>query len=68
MHEHENRAAETYHSTTIQAATIAKKANVNQLIVGHYSARYEKLDGLLAECKTVFENSALAIEGQVYKI
>lgn len=68
MHEHENRATETYHSTTLQAATIAKKANVKQLIVGHYSARYEKLDGVLAECKTVFENSALAIEGQVYKI
>jgi ribonuclease Z len=64
--EHTARAAETFHSTTIQAATIAQKAGVGHLIVGHYSARYDDLNLLLEECKSVFENSELAIEGKVY--
>jgi ribonuclease Z len=58
------RATETYHSTTIQAATIAQKANVKKLMIGHYSARYKELTPLLEEAKTVFENTILAIEGE----
>ena len=62
------RAVETYHSTTIQAGTIAKKANVKKLIIGHYSARYIDLEPMLAETKTVFENTVLAIEGEKYEV
>ncbi len=65
---HRERAAETMHSTTTEAATIALKANAGKLIVGHYSARYEDLAPLLAECKEVFTNTELAIEGQSYII
>lgn len=65
---HRERAAETMHSTTSEAATIALKANAGKLIIGHYSARYEDLKPLLAECKEVFANTELAIEGQSYII
>ncbi|MBS1593291.1 MAG: ribonuclease Z [Bacteroidetes bacterium] len=65
---HRERAAETMHSTTTEAATIALKANAGKLIIGHYSARYEDLAPLLAECKEVFTNTELAIEGQSYII
>lgn len=65
---HRERAAETMHSTTTEAATIALKANVGKLIIGHYSARYEDLAPLLAECKEVFTNTELAVEGQSYII
>ncbi|MBS1619172.1 MAG: ribonuclease Z [Bacteroidetes bacterium] len=65
---HRERAAETMHSTTTEAATIALKANAGKLIIGHYSARYEDLAPLLEECKEVFTNTALAIEGQSYII
>lgn len=65
---HKERAAETMHSTTTEAATIALKANAGRLIIGHYSARYENLEPLLAECKEVFANTELAIEGQSYII
>jgi ribonuclease Z len=58
------RAKETYHSTTFQAATIAKKAEVKQLMIGHYSARYKNLQPLLDEAKTIFENTILAVEGE----
>jgi ribonuclease Z len=39
----EDLAKKTKHSTTKQAATIAKQATVNQLILGHYSGRYKDL-------------------------
>lgn len=68
MNMHKERAAETMHSTTTEAATIALKANAGKLIIGHYSARYEDLEPLLAECKEVFTNTELAIEGQSYLI
>jgi ribonuclease Z len=65
---HKERAAETMHSTTYEAATIASKANVGKLIVGHYSARYEDLTVVLAECREVFPNTELAVEGKSYTI
>lgn len=57
------RAKKTYHSTAKQAAEIAKLAEVNKLIVGHYSSRYRELDQLHSEAKSVFSNTELAFEG-----
>jgi len=68
MNDKKERAKETYHSTTEQAATIAKKACVKQLMIGHYSARYKDLQPLLDEAKEVFENTILAIEGETVKV
>ena len=68
LHEHRERAAETMHSTTREAATIALKANVGKLIVGHFSARYEDLSPLLSECKDIFPETELAIEGHLFSI
>ncbi|MBT1703714.1 ribonuclease Z [Chryseosolibacter indicus] len=62
------KAIETQHSTAQQAATIAKKAEVNSLILGHFSARYRELDPLLIEAKSVFPNVQLAIEGSTFTI
>jgi len=52
-----------YHATAKQAAMIAKLAGVKKLALGHFSARYKELDGLLEEAKEVFPNSVLAEEG-----
>ncbi len=62
------RAKETFHCTAKEAATIALKSNSKQLIIGHYSARYNDLSILLNEAKAVFDNTVLAIEGETYKI
>ncbi len=62
MHDLVERAHATYHSTCVQAAEIAKGAKVNQLLIGHFSARYKELDPLLQEAKTVFPNTELALE------
>jgi ribonuclease Z len=68
LHELEDRARETFHSTALQAATIAQKAKVGKLLLGHFSARYRDLTPLLDEARSVFENSFLAIEGQKFTI
>lgn len=64
----EELALKRYHSTTIQAATIALKASVDKLIVGHFSSKYEHLEDFLTETKTVFTNCELAMEGVTYLI
>src|SRR5690606_1935237 len=61
LSDREERASQTFHSTARQAATIAKKAEVGKLLLGHYSIRYRELQPLLEEAREVFENVALAI-------
>jgi ribonuclease Z len=61
-------AHKTYHSTTLEAAEIAKQANVEKLIIGHYSARYLNPEILVKECKTVFNNTEGTADGQVFSI
>jgi ribonuclease Z len=63
-----DRAEKTQHSTAKQAATIALKAEVKNLIIGHFSARYPDLTPLLEEAQTVFENVQLAEEGVTFEI
>lgn len=62
------RAKATYHSTTVETAKFALKANVKKLMIGHYSSRYTSLNHLLEEVKVHFENSVLAIEDETYEI
>jgi len=62
------RSKEVKHSTAREAATIAKKANVGQLIIGHYSARVEDHSLFLAEAKEVFENVIAAEERMTFDI
>ena len=61
-------AQKTYHSTASQAAEIASKANVKQLILGHYSTRYYDLSPFEDEAKAIFPNTSLAREGSVFEI
>lgn len=68
MHDLIDRAKATFHSTCIEAATIALKADVKKLIIGHFSARYKDLSPLLAEAKTVFKDTELAIEGKKFVV
>ena len=68
LHDKAAVAAEKNHATTIEAATLAKKAEVNQLLLGHYSARYNDLQMFSQEARKVFPNTLLAEEGKVYQV
>ncbi len=63
LHERADRAAETFHSTALQAAQIAQAANVKRLMIGHFSARYVEVQPLLDEAKQVFIDTICAEEG-----
>jgi ribonuclease Z len=56
------RAKETYHSSAQQAASIAKAAQVKQLVLGHFSARYPDETVLLEEARQLFPATVLANE------
>ncbi len=57
------RAKATGHSSAKQAAEIARDAHVKQLVIGHYSARYDHIEDLLAEAQSIFSNTRLAFDG-----
>jgi len=59
----EERAHQTYHSTAHQAALIAKKATVKQLMLGHFSARYVDIEPFKQEAQELFSNVLLAHDG-----
>lgn len=62
------RARETFHSTSLDAAEMAVLAGARKLVLGHFSARYRDLTPLLIEAQTLFENSHLAIEGSRFNV
>jgi ribonuclease Z len=59
----EERAFQTGHSTTLQAASIAIKSNVKNLLIGHYSKRYRDFQELADESKEIFENVIVSYSG-----
>jgi ribonuclease Z len=63
-----DRAKETHHSTARQAATIAQKAEVGKLVLGHFSVRYKSTENFLAEASAVFPNTIAAEDGMVIRV
>ncbi|WP_298520103.1 ribonuclease Z [uncultured Methanobrevibacter sp.] len=60
MSEDADKAVENFHSTSADAAKIAKDSNSKELILTHFSTRYTQTDRLLKEAKEIFENTKLA--------
>lgn len=63
-----HQAKKTFHSTAKQAATIALKANVRKLIIGHFSARYKDVTPLVEEAGKVFNPVFPAEDGEKYVV
>ncbi|HEX9979024.1 MAG TPA: ribonuclease Z [Flavobacterium sp.] len=59
-------AGKTMHCTAKHAAMIAAKANVKQLILGHYSTRYDSILPFKSEAETIFPNVILADDGKSF--
>jgi len=67
----EQKLAKAYfHSTTVDAATVAKKAGVNRLLLTHISARYVGAEALNLEkeAKKVFKNSQVVRDFETIEI
>lgn len=66
LHDKLERAIKTMHSTAQEAGIAARMANVQQLLIGHFSSRYEDLTPLLNEARKEFSNTRLATEGTTF--
>lgn len=66
LDEHSKKAGARFHSTSKQAALIAKKAGAKKLLLGHFSSQYEALDEFRNEAREIFENTEIAEEGACY--
>lgn len=62
------RARLYWHSTSQDAARVARDASVGKLLLGHFSARYNNESQLLEEAKAIFPNSYLTREGAIFDI
>lgn len=56
------KAKESYHSTALETAKLAKSASVSRLCMTHFSNRYRDLNMLLNEAKSIFFNTEIAFD------
>ncbi len=54
------RAVDNAHSTSVEAAEIAREANVNELVLTHISTRYTSDKNIKSEAQKVFKNTKVA--------
>lgn len=66
LESHKDLAEKHYHLTAKQAAAIAKEAEVEKLILTHFSARYLSSKDFENEAKTVFPNTEAAEDLKVF--
>ena len=67
-HKDEKLAAETLHSTSVQAAEVARAAGAGKLIIGHFSTRYKDAGQLVGEAQAVFPETYMAEDGASYSV
>ena len=63
-----DQGAQRHHSTTLQAAQLAKDAGVGKLLIGHYSSRNAEGKAYEAECRAIFPETYATSDGDVYDI
>ena len=68
LNEHQHLCDRTKHSTAREAALIANEANVEKLILGHYSGRYSDYESFRNEANEVFATVELAKDGATFEI
>ena len=66
--EDEKLAESTTHTTSIQAAEIARKAGVKKLLIGHFSTRYKDVKLLEEEARKIFPDTFAVNDGEVYEV
>jgi ribonuclease Z len=62
------KAVERKHSTSLEAAELAKRAKVRQLALTHFSARYTSVSSLVREARKVFPSTVAAADGNAIEV
>ena len=68
LDEHADLGALRHHSTTLQAARLAREAGAGKLLIGHYSSRDDDWKAYEAECRSVFPETFATSDGDSYEI
>jgi len=58
-----DKAVERKHSTSVEAAEVARKAHARRLALTHFSARYRNVSNLVREARSIFPNTFAAADG-----
>lgn len=61
------RAKKTFHSTTKDAARVAKSVQAQKLLIGHFSNRYPSVQALVDEAREEFKETYHAEESKWYE-
>jgi ribonuclease Z len=67
-HDYQQKAIETFHSTSVEAAQLAKESNCIKLILTHFSSRYNDPRVLLNEAKDIHSNVDLAEDMKTFYV
>ena len=67
LQELSDQAALRHHSTTIEAATVARDAGAEKLLIGHYSSRNSDIRAYEAECRSIFPQTYATSDGESYE-
>lgn len=68
LHTDKDRAKATFHSTAKEVGEFAKSVGIENVILGHFSARYNEVESHLKECKEFVENTFCSEDGYSYEI
>jgi len=68
LKEYEEQGALRHHSTTLQAAAVARDAQAQKLLIGHYSSRNMDTSEYQKECRSVFPETYATSDGDNYQI
>jgi len=63
-----DKAVERKHSTSVEAAELARNAGVRKLVLTHFSARYTNVASLVREARGVFPNTVAAADGMRFDV
>jgi ribonuclease Z len=67
-HDKLQKAIENWHSTAVEAATLAIEAEVKKLFLTHFSARYDEISVLVKEARVIHSNVEAAEDLKVVEV
>lgn len=68
LQEYADQGAQRHHSTTLQAAAVARDAGAGRLLIGHFSSRHSDTSAYESECRSLFPETYATYDGQVVEI